>query len=288
MKKLALDIQFFAASSAQIYYNYQYDSFGYKKSVEVKIKTNRTGETIESIFLIKDSTGEEIDITQEWIMSQEEEHGVAKKTFYAAFDQTIMVSTSAGQDNHHITGGDGFPPESSKYGIHLNGDFQLGDSDIKISELITLVKELKTQLENSPKLVFSGEYQGGAITASTFTKGYFSTTPAILNSKYLTNDNGILKIQKEGLYRIEWNVRFPDVSSAINVNCGISLDEDASDNVQRGSWSTYNPRGTSTGVIYLHLAEDQTIRPKFWSSAAITLKGQGYYYISFISDSEVS
>lgn len=281
MKQISLNTQLFAVPLVEASYVYSYDLHGHDQSIEVTLKAV-AGNTIESIFLLVGGyNGTEVDITPQWQISQEDGYSIAKKTFYETFNQTLIISVTSAQTEINIAGGNNFPPESSKYGIHLNDDIQIGDTDVKISELVSLVQQLKSKLEKTTKLVFHGNYQKGTISASTFTKGYFAN-PTILNSDYLINKNGILTVQKSGLYRIEWNIRFPDVSGSTNINGGISIDEDTIDNDLRGAWSNYMQRGTSVGIIYLYLSAGQTIRPKFWSSAGGTLTGNGFYYISFM------
>lgn len=281
MKYISLNTQLFATPLVEASYVYSYDLHGHDQSVEVTLKAV-AGDTIESIFLLVGGyNGTEVDITSQWHISQEDGYSIAKKTFYETFDQHLIISVTTAQTEVYISGGDNFPPESSKYGIRLNDDIQIGNTDIKISELVSLIQQLKDKLEKTTKLVFHGNYQKGTISASTFTKGYFAN-PTILNSDYLINNNGILTVQKSGLYRIEWNIRFPDVSGSTNINGGISIDEDTTDTDLRGSWSNYVQRGTSVGIVYLYLSAGQTIRPRFWSSAQASLTGNGFYYISFM------
>lgn len=282
MKQISLNTQLFSAVLVDVSYTYAYDLHGHDKSVEVILKAINTSDTIEAIFLLANNYNEdEVDVTSQWHFSQEDGHSIAKKTFYETFNQTLIISVTSAQTEVNIAGGNNFPPESSKYGIHLNDDIQIGNTDVKISELVSLVQQLKSKLEKTTKLVFHGQYQRGSISASTFTKSYFAS-PSVVNSDYLTNNNGILTIQRSGIYRIEWNVRFPDVSGSTNINVGISIDDDVTDTDLRGTWSNYMQRGTSTGVIYLYLSTGQTIRPKFWSSANANLTGNGFYYITFM------
>lgn len=283
MKQIPLNTQLFSTALVNVSYVYTYDLHGHDKSVEVILKTLNTSDTIEAIFLLIDNDSkDEVDITSQWKFSQEDGYSVAKKTFYKAFNQNLIVSVTSAQTEVKISGGNNFPPESSKYGIHLNDDIQIGNTDVKISELVALVQQLKSKLEKTTKLVFHGNYQRGSISASTFTKGYFAS-PSIINSDYLINNNGILTVQQSGIYKIEWNIRFPDVSGSTNINAGVSIDEDIIDNELRGTWSNYMSRGTSTGIICLYLSAGQTIRPKFWSSANANLTGNGFYYITFMN-----
>lgn len=282
MKYISLNIQLFAKQLVEASYVYSYDLHGHDQSIEVTLKSLNVSDTIESIFLLVGGyNGTEVDITSQWHISQEDGYSIAKKTFYETFNQTLIISVTSAQTEVNIAGGNNFPPESSKYGIRLNDDIQIGDTDVKISELVALVQQLKSKLENTTKLVFHGQYQKGSISASTFTKGYFAS-PSVVNSDYLTNNNGILTIQRSGIYRIEWNVRFPDVSGSTNMNVGVSIDEDITDTDLRGTWSNYMQRGTSTGVLCLYLSAGQTIRPRFWSSATANLTGNGFYYITFM------
>lgn len=285
MKQIPLNTQLFSASLVDVSYTYTYDLHGHDKSVEVVLKAINTSDTIEAIFLLVNSYNEdEVDVTSQWHFSQEDGYSIAKKIFYETFNQTLIISVTSAQTEVNIAGGNNFPPESSKYGIHLNDDIQIGNTDVKISELVALVQQLKSKLEKTTKLVFHGNYQRGSISASTFTKGYFAP-PSVINSDYLINNNGILTVQQSGIYKIEWNIRFPDTfdSTNININVGISIDEDIIDNDLRGTWSNYMQRGTSTGIICLYLSAGQTIRPKFWSSVNANLTGNGFYYITFMN-----
>ena len=167
--------------------------------------------------------------------------------------------------------------------LKINEDIQVGETNIKFSELISTIQNF-----NTSKLVFSGAHVGQNISANTFSLGSFNISPSVIDTKFLSiNSSGILTVEKEGFYRIEWMVRWPDISSSTDVFCGCSIDDDVLDNAARGNWMNYVQRGTSTGVTYLKLVDGQTIRPKFWSSTSTTMVGTGYYYITYV-ECEVS
>lgn len=165
MKQIPLNTQLFSASLVDVSYTYTYDLHGHDKSVEVVLKAINTSDTIEAIFLLVNGYNEdEVDVTSQWHFSQEDGYSIAKKIFYETFNQTLIISVTSAQTEVNIAGGNNFPPESSKYGIHLNDDIQIRNTDVKISELVALVQQLKNKLEKTTKLVFHGNYQRGTST----------------------------------------------------------------------------------------------------------------------------
>lgn len=141
MKQIPLNIQIFSAEDqVSVTYVYQYDLHGHDKAVEVMLKYMKVGGEINGIFL--DLEGEK-DVTNEWKIFRNGNYCVAQKIFYEKFSQTLYVNTSMSDTKEvQISGGNNFPPESSKHGIRLNDDIQIGNTDVKVSELATLLREL--------------------------------------------------------------------------------------------------------------------------------------------------
>jgi DNA topoisomerase VI subunit A len=83
--------------------------------------------------------------------------------------------------------------------LKINEDIQVGETNIKFSELISTIQNF-----NTSKLVFSGAHVGQNISANTFSLGSFNISPSVIDTKFLSiNSSGILTVEKEGFYRIE-------------------------------------------------------------------------------------
>lgn len=284
MKKIKLDIQKFVTPDG-VTMKKNYDLHGHTRSIDVSI---RCAEIISTVLLVKNNlTGKEYspekNVTEEWEIFNEAGFGLASKTFYSNFSWDIKINTYSGTSYTFTITDNTFPSESSFYGFYINDDVKIGKTDVKLSELMDTVNDLKDQIKNSTKIVSHCRMNNLSLSASTFTKGTF-TTFTLLNSNYLTLSEGILTIAQEGYYNITWNVRLPDTSTSTDINCGVSIDGEVIDSGIRGAWQQYTKRLTATGSISLWLNEGQTIQPLLWSAVATTVTDTGaYFFITYLN-----
>ena len=159
---LDFNIQLFATEtypSITTSYSYTYNAYGYKKETEVVFDAQgMTMTNVSSIICIRDNKDGDIinrDDTSLWEVSEisvdlgEGDCFRYKKSFNKSFYQELKI-TLANDKFFSITIFDegGYPPESSLYGAYLNPDFQIGDSGMKLSELIKEVVTLKNSTTN--------------------------------------------------------------------------------------------------------------------------------------------
>ena len=133
--------------------------------------------------------------------------------------------------------------------------------------------ERSVEIDGSQNTRYCGRAIASAVSVSslTFTTITFDTFN-LKSERTIIEQNNIIKVLKDGIYKISFNARWADISSGSNNCCvGISINGSTADNPEQTIWQTNSKRLTANGTILRQLNANDTIQPLLYTENATTL-----------------